>query len=78
MEPSIFISLIGMVLTAGLAYFGAQRGIAAQLARLDAKVEMLSLNVEKHNRVMERTAALEEKVHWLETMLKDVMSNDTK
>ena len=66
MEPSNFISIIAMILTAGLAYFGAQRGVMTQIAKLDAKVEGLSLRVEKHNSVMERTASLEERVRWLE------------
>lgn len=65
MDPTI-LSIGGMVLTAALAYFGAQKGIASQLAKLDAKVEQLSLRVEKHNSVMERTAALEERVRWME------------
>lgn len=76
MEPSNFISIIAMVLTAALAYFGAQRGVTAQIAKLDAKVEGLSLRVEKHNSVMERTASLEERVRWLEKEME--RQNDTR
>lgn len=64
MDPTA-LSIMGMALTAAVAYFGAQRGVAAQLAKLDAKVEQLSLRVEKHNSVMERMAALEERVRFL-------------
>lgn len=66
LDPSI-ISLIGMAVTAILAYIGASRGVTAKLSALDAKVEQLSLRVEKHNSVMERTAALEERVRWMES-----------
>lgn len=66
MDPTI-ISLIGMAVTAVLAYIGASRGVTAKLSALDAKVEQLSLRVEKHNSVMERTAALEERVRWIES-----------
>lgn len=76
MEPSNFISIMAMVLTAGLAYLGAQRGVTAQIAKLDAKVEGLSLRVEKHNSVMERTASLEERVRWLEKEME--RKNDTR
>lgn len=65
------LSLLGMVLTAALAYFGAQRGISAQIAKLDAKVEQLSARVEKHNSVTERTAALEERVRWMEQEIRN-------
>lgn len=65
MDPSI-ISLIGMAVTAILAYIGASRGVTSKLSALDAKVEQLSLRVEKHNSVMERQAALEERTRWLE------------
>lgn len=65
MDPTV-VSIIGMVVTAALAYIGASRGVTAKLSALDAKVEQLSLRVEKHNSVMERQAALEERTRWLE------------
>lgn len=66
MDPTV-VSVIGMVVTAILAYIGASRGVTAKLSALDAKMEQLSLRVEKHNSVMERTAALEERVRWMES-----------
>lgn len=67
---STMISILGMAVTAALAYIGAQRGVTAKLSALDAKVEQLSLRVEKHNSVMERQAALEERTRWLEGQVK--------
>ena len=72
LEPSIIISLIAMILTATLAYIGAQRGVTAKLARLESKVEVLQSRVELHNSVIERTAILEERVRWLENEWKQV------
>ena len=69
MEPSNFINIIAMILTAGLAYFGAQRGITTQLAKLDVKVDQLSARVEKHNSVIDRTAYIEERLKWIEKEL---------
>ena len=65
MDPTV-VSVIGMVVTAVLAYIGASRGVTAKLSSLDTKVDQLSLRVEKHNSVMERQAALEERTRWLE------------
>ena len=65
MDPSA-LSILGMLVTAVLAYIGASRGVTATLSALDTKVDQLSLRVEKHNSVMERTAALEERVRWME------------
>lgn len=70
MDPTA-VSVIGMVVTAVLAYIGASRGVTAKLSALDAKVEQLSLRVEKHNSVMERTAALEERVRWMESEVRN-------
>ena len=72
MEPSIVVSLLSMALTATVAYFGAQRGVSAKLAALDAKVDILSARVEKHNGVTERMAAMEERVRALEHELDEV------
>ena len=74
MDPTA-ISILGMIVTAVLAYIGANRGVTAKLSALDAKVEQLSLRVEKHNSVMERTAALEERVRWMEDELRGGRGN---
>lgn len=66
------LSIIGMIVTAVLAYIGASKGVAAKLGELDAKVDQLSARVDKHNSVMERQAALEERTRWLEAEIKKV------
>lgn len=66
------ISIVGMIVTAVLAYIGASRGVAAKLGALDAKVDQLSTRVDKHNSVMERQAALEERTRWLEVEIEKV------
>lgn len=68
MEPSIVVSILSMALTATVAYIGAQRGVAAKLAALDAKVDMLTGKVEKHNGAMERLAALEARIEMAEKL----------
>lgn len=71
MDPTV-ISIGGMVLTAALAYMGAQRGIAAQLAKLETKVDTLSARVEKHNGVIERLAVLTERVDELSKRIQTI------
>lgn len=66
MEPSIIVSLLSMALTATVAYIGAQKGVAAKLAALETKVDMLSVKVEQHNGAMERLAALEARMDMIE------------
>lgn len=56
------ISVLGMALTATLAYFGAQRGVAIQIAKLETQVDTLSARVEKHNGYAERMIALTERI----------------
>lgn len=69
MDMSTLLSLAGMAMTAVLAYFGAQRGTVAKLAKLEAMVDSLSARVEKHNCVVERTAALEAQIRDLDSRL---------
>lgn len=69
MDPTI-ISVLSAILTGVIAYVGARVGVAKELGALHAQVEQLSLRVEKHNSVMERTAALEERVRWMEEELR--------
>lgn len=69
MDMQTMLSLGGMALTAVLAYFGAQRGTVAKLAKLEAMVDSLSVRVEKHNCVVERTAALEAQIRDLDSRL---------
>ena len=62
MELSTVISIGGMLMTALLAYWGAQKGITVKLASLETKVDELSARVEKHNNMVERTIRLEEEM----------------
>lgn len=68
MEPSIVVSVISLILTASVAYFGAQRGVSTRVAALEAKVDMLTGKVEKHNGAMERLAALEARIEMTEKL----------
>ena len=61
MDPwmwSMLVSVAGLALTAGLAYFGAAKGTAVKIGKLETKLDELSARVEKHNGVVERMAAL--------------------
>ena len=69
MDMPILLSLASMALTAVLAYFGAQKGTVAKLAKLEAMVDTLSSRVEKHNSVVERTAALEAQIRDIDARL---------
>lgn len=61
MDP-VVVSLLGMGVTALLAYIGARVGITEKLAKVEMKVDELSARVEKHNCVVERTAMLKVEV----------------
>lgn len=55
---SALISVVGLALTASLAYLGAVKGTTAKIASLETELKLLSERVEKHNNVVEKVASL--------------------
>lgn len=52
-------AVIGPALSALCAFGGSWLAFSTRLARVETKVDMLADNVEKHNKVVERTYKLE-------------------
>ena len=67
---------VAPIITALLAAAGTYAAVVSRLTRLETMIEALRCDVEKHNRVMERTFALERDVnninHRLSEMHDDV------
>lgn len=55
-------SLIGPLLSAALAFAGSYLALTNRITRLEAMIETLSAQVQKHNNVIERTYKLEVEV----------------
>lgn len=56
------VPLIGPVLTAVITAGGVYAAITNRITRLETKIDVLTEQVEKHNRIVERTYKLETEV----------------